>query len=126
MTSLFKETKIYFDTMFDTLWTATPIHYAGQEFDSKGISEWVNPVYIPASGYHVDLCSRTLNTGYLHCTCWADNQMSSLELSDELIGFIQTNTDANRYRITGFQINDNGWNGKKAFLLISFNIELLA
>lgn len=124
--SISKETKIYFDDLFQTNWAGTEIHYAGEEFNGANLEEWVNPVYMPSMGYHTDLCGTTMNTGVLHVACWSDTHLGSLELSDTVVDFIRANVDSKYYRVRRFQVADSGWNGKKAFILLSFSIEVLA
>lgn len=127
MTSLFKETKLYIDTLFKDEWCETPIHYAGEEFDSANIDKWVNPFYQPTYGSHVDMCSTTLIVGNLFVGCWATTDVDALELADDIIAFINTNIDSALYRVRRFEVADHNWNeSNQVYVLITFSIEVLA
>lgn len=126
MTSSFKETKIYFEKMFTTDWTLTPVHYAGEEFNSKDIEKWVNIFYEPTYGNHNDLSCNTANYGNLHVASWADYDIDAMELSDIVTSFVNTNIDKTKYRVRRFEVSDHGWNdSNKVFVLLTFSIEML-
>jgi len=126
MVSSFKDTKFYFEDMFQTLWFETPIHYAGQEFDGSDIQHWVNPFYQPTYGSNTDLCSTTLNSGNLHVACWGDSDIEAMDLADNIVSFIMENTDKTKYRIKRFEMSDHGWNdSNKVYVVITFTVEML-
>jgi len=127
MTSVFAESKLYFDELFQGLWCDAPIHFGGEEFDSKDLDKWINIFYKPTYGDHVDLCSTTMNYGVLYIACWGSNDLEAMALSDSIIAFINTNIDKTLYRVRRFEVPDHGYNETNyAYVLVSFDIEVLA
>lgn len=126
MTSSFRETKLYFEDMFNQFWELTPIHFAGEEFNSKGLEKWVNIFYEPTYGNTADLTCNTNNYGNFHVACWSDIDADSMELSDYVVSFVNENIDKTKYRIRRFEVSDHGWNdNNKVFVLLTFSIEML-
>lgn len=126
MKSLFAETKIYFDQMFSDNWCDSEIHYAGEEFNSDGLNKWINIFYQPAFGASTDLCESTLNNGNLHVVVWAEVYLDAMELSDDVISFVDTYIDKNLYRVRRFEISDHGFNeSNNAFIIVTFSIEAI-
>lgn len=126
MTSTLQQTKFYFENLLQGLWTNTPIHFSGQEFNEKGISKWINPHYTPRGGETTGLDALTTNEGMLYISCWADTDVDAMALGDEIIDFINTNIDRNSYRIRRYEVADHGYTeSNKVYAIIGFNIQTL-
>ncbi len=125
MISSFKSTKYYFENLFSTLWTDTPIHYAGQEFNGDGVEKWVNPFYTPRGGSNFGVSNEaSVGMGVLYVACWTDNDTDCMELADDIVAFVNTNIDNTSYKIGRFEIDDHGWNeSSKVFMIVNFAIE---
>ncbi len=120
-----KETKYYYENMFKTLWTSTPIHFAAQEFDKKikTTGEWVNLIYKPTSLVTSSFSGKKAY-GLVYVVCWSDNDVRSMEIADEVIKFIQENNDSLLYSIKNIEIVDHGWQtASSAFTILSFRVE---
>ena len=122
--STFKDGKFYFENMFSTLWVDTPVHYAGEEFDSASLDEWINPRYTPSSMANISL-SKTADITYanLFIPCWAKNDVDVMGLTDNVIEFVKEHI-SQPYNIKGIDIIDHGWNEtNKVFTVIMVRIE---
>ena len=119
-----KSGKYFFDNMFSTLWTQTPIHYAGCEFDAEGMAQWVNPVYTPSRQEKASLSNKVTRTyANIYIPCWADNDVDVMGLMDDVIDFIETNT-VSPYKINSVQVIDHGFDdSNKVFGIIMVGIE---
>ena len=123
MTSSLRQTKLFFEKMFFEEWSSTPIHYAGQEFNSKGIGKWINPYYSPRYVGTPGFGSNIQN-GYLNVICWATDDASSMELADEIIEFVTSKNENNLYIIKDVNIDDHGWvDANSVFTFVSFYVE---
>tara|TARA_R110000772_G_scaffold5454_1_gene19459 strand:- start:12680 stop:13069 length:390 start_codon:yes stop_codon:yes gene_type:complete len=127
MISEFRETKLYYENMFNTNWKATKIHFVGQEVMPKQTKKWVNPFYQPTYGNNgslSDVCSN--NGGNLHVACWATNDLDAMTLGDDVVNFIKANNDGSKYRITNVEMSDHGWNeSNRVYAVITFSIQML-
>jgi len=115
-----KENKFYFENMFATKWTNTPIHFVGEEFDSKGITSWINPRFVPSGGTLAALSGQlTRIKSELDVVCWGKNEMEAFDLADSIIEFVKSNAD--EFSITHFEINDHGWNeSNMVYIIVTF------
>lgn len=127
MISAFQETKLYYENMFNDTWTATKIHFAGQEVLPKQTKKWVNPFYQPTYGSNSSMSAECAdNYGNLHVACWATNDLDAMTLGDDVVAFIKTNNDASKYRIKGFEMSDHGWNeSNRVYVVITFSVQML-
>ncbi len=119
-----REGKFYFESMFNDLWTQTPLHMAGMEFDGEGLAQWINPSYRP-SRYDKPSLSNTMKRVYanVYIPCWADTDVDVMELMDDVIEFVETNTKS-PYKINSISIIDHGWSpSNKVFGIIMVSIE---
>ena len=123
MKSSLRSTKLFFENIFFNDWAETPIHYAGQEFDSDGIPQWINLYYMPRSTGTPGFGSNK-SEGYLNVICWATNEADSMELADKVIEFATTKNEPNIYIIKNVTIDDHGWvDANSVFTFVSFYIE---
>jgi hypothetical protein len=122
---MLKATKFYFDNLFQTLWTTTPIQYAGQEFDGHGLDQWVNIVYKPLRSSPASISgTAAYNYGQLYIVCWAENDVDVMGLGDNIVEFMQTEVDNRRFKINGYSVIDHGWDdSNKVFLMFSFQMQ---
>ena len=122
-----KETKFYFENLFSTLWTDTPIHYAGVNFDGAQQSKWINPVYKPMRSRNNGFSSNTfVALSQLYIVCWADHDIDAMELSDNVITFVNESVDKTQFKSRGYEIVDHGWDdSNKVFVMLSFSYEQL-
>ncbi len=120
-----KETKYYFEDMFSSYWTETPIHFAGMEFDGSQHDRWVNPVYKPLRSRSNGISTSTdINMGQFYVVCWGESDIDAMELSDTTIEFMADKLDTTKFRSRGYEIIDHGWdNSNKVFVMLSFAIE---
>lgn len=126
MTSTMRATKLYIENLFFTKWTKTVIHYVGQEFDSTGITTWINVFYKPFNGTNLGLCETSVEAGNIFIGCWGKNDADVMELADDVISFINSNIDKKQYRLGRYEIVDHSWNETNdVFMLLSFDIEHL-
>lgn len=125
MISNLRDTKYYFENLFDTWWEQTPIHFVGQDFDQDNTQRWINPFYTPTFSASKGLGSLTTNYGNLMVACWAENDVQAMELGDTLIAFITDNVGT-AYRIKNYEVSDHGWHKtNKVYVTITFNLEIL-
>jgi len=120
-----KETKYYFENIFNSSWNKTPVHYAGMTFDGSKQSQWVNPIYKPmrnrSNGINDD---TTVALGQLYVVCWADYDIDAMTLSDDVIAFLKEEVDGSLFRSRGYEVVDHGWDDSdKVFMLLSFTYE---
>ena len=121
---MLKETKFYFENLFATLWTNTPIHYAGQEFDATGIQRWINPTVTPVRNTFNGLGQRKLFEFNLYIPCWAENDVESMQLADEIALFVKDNVDGSLYHSNGYDVIDHGWqDSNQVFTVLSFRFK---
>jgi hypothetical protein len=120
MISNFKETKYYFENMFATNWSQTPIHFVGQEFDASGIDAWVNPRFVPSRGDTVGINgNKTKQYAELDIVCWAKNDVEAFDLADQIVAFINATIEG--FDINGYEINDHGWNDSNmVYVVLTF------
>jgi hypothetical protein len=120
MISNLKETKYYFENLFATKWTETPVHFVGQEYNSKGVSSWINPRFAPSGGRLSALSGQqTKLRGELDVVCWAKNDVDAFDLADKTIAFVSNN--ATDFSLTNFEISDHGWNeSNMVYVVITF------
>ena len=117
----FKQTKFDFESMFSLLWTKTPVHFAGQELNARGLAEWVNPYFTPLSGSNVGLGGAVQHRSMFNIVCWAESDVDVMDLSDEVREFVVANVDGDVYRLTGYEVSDHGWQeSNKVYLELSF------
>ena len=118
--------KLYFENEFFTKWTDTPIHYAGQEFNSEGIDKWINPVYHPLSGKPQGMTkfgASMSQRASFDIVCWAKNDADAMELSDNIIAFVADNVNSSKFAVSGYQVGDHAWdNTGLVYLYLSFDI----
>ena len=121
--SAFKDGKFFFDEMFVSKWTRTPVHYAGQEFDGKGKTEWVNPSFSPTSRANASLAKsvKQINAN-IFVACWAETDVDVMDLMDEVSDFMDTNAGP-AYQILNTAVVDHGWHeSNKVFGILMFTI----
>ena len=120
-----KETKYYFEDIFSRLWSETPVHYAGMDFDATKQPKWINPVYKPLRSTNNGISIETrVDLGQLYVVCWADYDVDAMELSDNLIDFLDENVDKTLFRSRGYEVIDHGWDdSNKVFVLLSITYE---
>lgn len=123
-----RETKLYFETLFNSFWTGTPIHYAGMEFDGTKHVSWINPVYKPLRSTSNGVSGNTsVELGQLYVVCWADYDSDAMKLSDDVVDFLKTNINKAQFRSRGYEIIDHGWDeSNKVFIMLSFTYEQLS
>jgi hypothetical protein len=126
MISNLKQTKYYFENLFATKWSKTPIHFVGQEYNSKGIPSWINPRFVPAGGRLSALSGQqTKLRGELDVVCWAENDVEAFDLADNIIDFVGAN--ATDFTISNFEINDHGWNeSNMVYIIVTFTFTYYA
>ena len=118
-----KETKIYFETMFATGWTTTPIHFMGQEVDMHGVDQWINVSYKPRAKLSTGFTSSSMS-GAIYVVCWAKDDFDVMDLSDKVIAFYESTIDPKLVKSHGYNIIDHGYEESgKSFIVVSFNIE---
>ena len=123
MISEFKDTKFYFESMFQSFWTTTPIHYMYQEFKAPKDS-WINVVYQPLRLGSGSLSRTTGDVdSNLSIVCWANNDVEVLTLVDDIITFLEDNNEHDLYHIGDMQVIDQGVDdSNKAFIYLSFAV----
>ena len=125
MISNLHATKEYFENMFATKWTETPVHYVGQDFDQDSVVKWINPFYAPSRSENSGISGVTRNYGNLRVACWADSDANAMELVDTVITFIGSNVGV-EYRIFNYSIDDHGFHkANKVYVIVSFSLEIL-
>ncbi len=119
-----KAGKFFFDEMFSTLWTQTPVHYAGQGFDAEGMDQWINPTYRPSRRDRPSLSGQVTRTyANIYIPCWAETDVDVMGLMDDVIEFVETNT-VSPYKINNISIIDHGFDdSNKVFGIIMVSIE---
>jgi len=115
-----KKTKFYFENMFATKWSGTPIHFVGQEYDATGVDSWINPRFVPTGGRVKGIGGGTTRlNGELDVVCWGENEVDAYDLADRVVDFVESN--ANDISITQFEINDIGWNtSNMVYVVLTF------
>ncbi len=121
-----QETKFYFENLFNTDWTATPVHYVGQEFKADGIDTWINPRYSPSGSKIGDISGySTTVRGSLDVICWAKNDVDVFTLGDDVASFIGSTVDKS-YKVTGYEVNDHAWHeSNHVYLYLTFYVEFI-
>ena len=121
MKSNLKGTKYYFEKLFQDEWTNTPIHFAGQEFDSTGRDTWVNPRFVPQGGSLNSFGMRTKLYGAVDVVCWAKNDVEVFDLVDNVVEFMSAH--GKDYAIHKFEVNDHGWDDSNmVYVYLTFNL----
>lgn len=122
-----RETKFYFENIFSTLWLETPVHYAGQDFDGAKHDAWVNPVYTPSHSIPNGISTTSnVQVGRLYIVCWAEEDVSVMDLVDVAVDFINTKVDKQLFRHRGYDVIDRGWDDSdKVFVVLAFTFEQL-
>ncbi len=126
MISSLQATKYYFDELFMSSWTSTPVHYAGQEFNAKEVPQWVNPFYAPKYGDKKGL-SNTLSSNYgnLYVACWAETDVEVMAIADDVVAFLN-NIVNKEYRVKKYEISDHGWQeSNQVYIMLTFSLEVL-
>ncbi len=120
---MFRETKLFFESLFSDDWAQTPIHFAGQEFKADGIPQWVNVVYTPLTGRPQGVSRDTSTSlGLLSVICWAENDADVMSLADDVVAFINGNTG--KYKVNNYEITDHSWqDSNQVYMYLTFNIE---
>ena len=120
-----KETKFYFEDLFNKEWDCTPIHFVGSEFDGSEHEKWINIVYKPLGGSHDNLGNSAYKSmNQLYIVCWAENDVQGMDLADDVVTFVDEHVDASLYRQRGYDVIDHGFDeSNKVFLLLSFTFE---
>ena len=121
---MMKQGKFYFDNMFSTLWTQTPVHYAGMDFDASGMPQWINPTYRPSRQEKASISNGVTRTyANVYIPCWADTDVDVMDLMDDVIKFVDSNT-VSPFKITNTSIIDHGWDdSNKVFGIVMISIE---
>jgi hypothetical protein len=120
-----KETKFYFEDMFFTNWTSTPVHFAAQQFDKtiKTSGEWINLYYTPVGMGNMSLSNQKAS-GAVNVVCWADTDLRSMEIADEVMEFMTEFNTSRVYTVRRLDIIDHGWQtATSAYTIVSFKIE---
>ena len=126
MISNMKETKYFFENMFLTNWSDTPVHFVGQEFTAKGLTSWINPRFVPSGGRLGGLSGlRSRLEAELDVVCWAKNDVEAFDLADKIVSFVHAN--ANDFNINGYEVNDHGWNeNNMVYVILTFSFTYYA
>jgi len=126
--STLQATKAIIETMFADNWTSTPVHFSGQEFDAKGMNEWLNLNIRPARIVSGSISNgRTIMTANVFVPCWASTEVDSFTLADEVIAFVdaQFSKASMRNRVESVEFIDQGWNeANKSYVILMFSIVL--
>ena len=120
----FKQTKFYFENLFSVEWTKTPVHFAGMEFDKKKktAGEWINLTYKPSYLKSQGLDSG-IQSGMVTVVCWAETDVDSMGLSDDVVSFFNMNIDT-KFRVRSIDVIDHGWQtATSAYTMLSFRFE---
>jgi len=120
-----RENKLYFEQIFFNGWTATPIHYAGQEFKIDGIDSWINPVYNPLTARLSGLSKfgNFSERGMVDVVCWAKTEADAMQLADDVIAFFGDNVDATKFKLGGYSVQDRGWtDSNMVYVYLSFDV----
>jgi len=124
---MLKDIKFYFENLFETKWTETSIHFAGQEFDptALGLKKWINPYYSPLRNKDFGLGGGAKRyIGDLFIVCWEENDVLVMDLADKVSTFIENEVDRKLFKFNGYDVVDHGWdNTNKAFIILSFSME---
>ena len=121
----FKDIKYYFEDMFNTGWTDTPIHFGGQEFDAPStFAEWINLVYTPQRSERGSISDNlSIIYGTVYISCWAEDDVDVMGLTDDVIAFVEEAL-ASPHKILKTTIIDHGWNtANKSYTIIALNIQ---
>ena len=123
MSSALKQTKYYFDDMFSSNWTSTPIHFAGQEFDNNNIPSWINVSYTPVRSTATGLGNSNRTIGSVTVVCWDTNDVGVMELADEVIDFMKDNVEQNSYSLRGYDVDDHAWHtSNSVYIYLTFTV----
>lgn len=102
--------KYYFEKKFFDGWTHTLVQYAGQEFKTNGLSQWINPIYRPSSSSSYGLNDRSeVLKGSLDVVCWGKNNTEALHLADLVIEFVRDNIEPDMFKVDKYEIQDMYW-----------------
>ena len=125
MISEFKATKFYYEAMFATHWKETPVHYMYQEFAQPKDAPWINVIYHPSRVTSAAL-SRGVSRVYssVGIVCWAEDDVSVLDLADKVVSFIDQNNDHGLFNLGDIQVIDQGVDASnKAFIYLHFDVD---
>lgn len=119
-----KETKKYFENLFNDNWHETPIHFIGEDFDKDRGEEWINPVYSPSSSDSVSVSNDGRKSyGTLAVICWAKNDLNVMDLADRVVGFMEDNVEGNQYSLKGYNVEDHAYHeANKVYVYLSFTV----
>ena len=119
----YRAIKCQFENRFKNDWADTPIHWAGQEFDVKGIDERINPYFVPTSTRKTGIADgSTLQRGLFNVVCWAKNDADVFTLADKVNIFMK---DC-QYNITFSEMADHGWSDSNyVYALMLYEIEII-
>ena len=120
-----RATKKYFEDIFHSYWTETEVHFVGQDFDGSQHDSWINPLYKPLRNTPNGVSTKTsIEMGQLYLVCWAEDDVSAMELADLAVEFISENVDKSLFRSKGYDVVDHGWDtSNKVFVMLSFTFE---
>ena len=117
--------KYYFEKKFFDNWTYTLVQYAGQEFKTDGLTQWINPIYRPASISPYGIGASEMHKGTLDVICWAKNNTQALHLADLVIEFMQENIEPDIFKLDRYEIQDMYWDDSGYhYVYITFSVRL--
>lgn len=117
---MLKETKKYFEDLFNDNWTATPIHFGGQEFNAENIPQWINPTVQPLRNTATGINGSMMYSFFVYVVCWAETDVDCMDLADSVAGFMSANI-GDDYSTVGYNIIDHGWqDSNSVFTVMSF------
>ncbi len=120
-----QEGKFFFDELFLSGWTITPIQFAAQDFSGKNLPAWVNIVFTP---YQTSNASIGPKGKLIYATVtvvgWAENDVLAMELADQIAEFMDAGVLPSIYSIKQTNIIDHGWDASnKAYTITQFAIQ---